>query len=222
MFGPEAKTRVWLVLDGKTLHVDRNGNGDLTEDGEKIAPIKGLEIFGKEDNYVYNVDAIPDGPRTHKNLSLSVRKLDYLAQHDEDMKKWTPQAPQGRGYALSVEVDMRGYQKEELAARIPHSVQAWDEAGFLVFADKPQSAPIVHLGGPRRIHCDTSSRLMVDYETDLMLTLQTPGLGAGTTAYLGYTNVVPQNVYPRVEITYPSAKPGEPPLKCHYELKERC
>ncbi len=30
VFGSEAKTRVWLVLDGDTLYVDRNGNGDLT------------------------------------------------------------------------------------------------------------------------------------------------------------------------------------------------
>src|SRR5262249_48598669 len=36
VFGPEAKTRVWLVLDGETLYVDKNGNGDLTEAGERI------------------------------------------------------------------------------------------------------------------------------------------------------------------------------------------
>ncbi len=35
VFGPEADTRVWLVLDGEVLYVDRNGNGDLTEDGER-------------------------------------------------------------------------------------------------------------------------------------------------------------------------------------------
>jgi hypothetical protein len=35
-FGPEAKTRVWLVLDGDVLYVDRNANGDLTEAGERI------------------------------------------------------------------------------------------------------------------------------------------------------------------------------------------
>jgi hypothetical protein len=36
VFGPEAKTRVWLVLDGDTLYVDRNGNGDLTEERERL------------------------------------------------------------------------------------------------------------------------------------------------------------------------------------------
>ena len=30
VFGPEPKIRVWLVLDGDVLYVDRNGNGDLT------------------------------------------------------------------------------------------------------------------------------------------------------------------------------------------------
>jgi hypothetical protein len=35
-FGPQAKSLVWLVLDGDVLYVDRNGNGDLTEKGEWI------------------------------------------------------------------------------------------------------------------------------------------------------------------------------------------
>src|SRR6476620_3324956 len=37
VFGPEAKTRVWLVVDGDVLYVDRNGNGDLTERNEKAS-----------------------------------------------------------------------------------------------------------------------------------------------------------------------------------------
>src|SRR5262249_46791036 len=47
LFGPEAKTRVWLVRDGDVLYVDRNGNGDLTEDGERVVsqggPAPGFE-----------------------------------------------------------------------------------------------------------------------------------------------------------------------------------
>src|SRR5262249_45136652 len=35
-FGAEAKARVWLVLDGDTLYVDRNANGDLTEANERV------------------------------------------------------------------------------------------------------------------------------------------------------------------------------------------
>src|SRR5262249_21300210 len=42
VFGPQAKTRVWLVLDGEVVHVDRNGNGDLTEKGKQV-PLSGLD-----------------------------------------------------------------------------------------------------------------------------------------------------------------------------------
>ena len=37
VFGPDAKTRVWLVIDGDVLYVDRNGNGDLTQKGKRMA-----------------------------------------------------------------------------------------------------------------------------------------------------------------------------------------
>src|SRR6516165_9403209 len=36
VFGLEAKTRVWLVQDGDTLYVDRNGNGDLTAADNRV------------------------------------------------------------------------------------------------------------------------------------------------------------------------------------------
>src|SRR5687768_5807002 len=35
-FGKEAKTRIWLVHDGKSAFVDRNGNGDLTDPCEQV------------------------------------------------------------------------------------------------------------------------------------------------------------------------------------------
>jgi hypothetical protein len=41
VFGPEAKFRVWLVLDGKVLYVDRNGNGDLTQPDKRMTPSGG-------------------------------------------------------------------------------------------------------------------------------------------------------------------------------------
>src|SRR4051794_18801088 len=36
VFGPQAKSRAWVVLDGDFLYVDRNCNGDLTEEGERL------------------------------------------------------------------------------------------------------------------------------------------------------------------------------------------
>src|SRR5262249_38818786 len=44
VFGPKAEHRVWLVLDGDSLYVDRNGNGDLTEEGKRFAVPKWEEL----------------------------------------------------------------------------------------------------------------------------------------------------------------------------------
>src|SRR5262249_24359264 len=40
VFGPEAKTRIWLALDGIALYVDRTGVGDLTEKRHVLRPCR--------------------------------------------------------------------------------------------------------------------------------------------------------------------------------------
>src|SRR5262245_4656122 len=61
VFGPEAKTRVWLVRDGKILYVDRNRNGDLTA--------KGNAVTGKhkqnQSEFVINELHVADTKPTH-------------------------------------------------------------------------------------------------------------------------------------------------------------
>jgi hypothetical protein len=37
VFGSEAKFKVWLVIDGDFLYVDRDGNGDLTPENKRVA-----------------------------------------------------------------------------------------------------------------------------------------------------------------------------------------
>jgi hypothetical protein len=219
VFGPEAKTRVWLVLDGKTLYVDRNGNGDLTEDGEKIAAKRGVESLDEDE---FEVEEIRDDARTHKNLTLIIRKVDYLTSSYPDLKPQIARLPEGRGYHLHVDVDAPEWKGKGSGGRIRQVVSFLDAGGFLTFADKLREAPIIHFGGPWQMQCRPQNRLMAGREADLMFSLGTPGLGVGTTAHLYYEETVPPNVHPRVEITYPPAKAGEPPLKRLYELKDRC
>lgn len=219
MFGPEAKTRIWLVLDGKSLYVDRNANGDLTDDGEKIAAIKGADFLDED---IFEIGEIHDGGRTHKNLTLYVRKVDSLARRDESLQKELARLPGGRGCSLSVHVELPGWKGLGIGGRVRQVAGPYDTQGFLAFADKPNNAPIVHFGGRWQMQSERRNRLMVGNETDLVLSIGTPGLGAGTTASLYYAGTVPENVHPRIEITYPPAHPGEPPLKRLFELKERC
>ena len=73
VLGPEAKTRVWLVQDGDTLYVDRNGNGDLTEAGEKVAARKGDDM---NDWLEFSAGEIREGNLLHRRLLVNVMKLD--------------------------------------------------------------------------------------------------------------------------------------------------
>src|SRR6186997_26449 len=68
VFGPEAKDRVWLVHDGDTLYVDRNGNGDLTEPGEAILAKK--DRNPDEFGYSFEAGELRVGGRVHKGLGI--------------------------------------------------------------------------------------------------------------------------------------------------------
>src|SRR5438552_416537 len=75
VFGPEAKTRVWLVQDGDTLYVDRNGNGDLTEAGEKVAANRNTAQDSGESSYVFEVGDLQVGGKTHKDFTVIFEPL---------------------------------------------------------------------------------------------------------------------------------------------------
>jgi hypothetical protein len=220
VFGPQAKSRVWLVQDGDTLYVDRNGNGDLTEPGEKVAADKG--DGREEDEYAFKAGDIRDGPRLHKDLTVYVSKLARLADQDESVKALVSKRPDARGYRVFVEMELPGWKGTGVGGRVEQSAFVWDAKGLLQFAERPQDAPVIHFGGPWQISLFGPHRLTVGRETDVVLGVGTPGLGAGTTAWVDYEGVIPEKVYPTVEITYPPTESGGPPVRERYELKRRC
>jgi hypothetical protein len=65
LFGRQAETRIWLVLDGDVLFVDTNADGDLTEPGKKFTiqsrAVRVPEIIER------------DGKTRHKNLQVTFR-----------------------------------------------------------------------------------------------------------------------------------------------------
>jgi hypothetical protein len=65
-------------------------------------------------------------------------------------------------------------------------------------------------------------RLQVGRAVDVTLGVGTPGVGPGTMAYVFYDGVIPRTAYPKLEVTYPPVRPGEPPLRELYELRGRC
>ena len=63
VFGPDADTRIWLVQDGTTLYVDHNGDGDLTEPGDRVQSVNTVH---------FRVSRITERSGTvHKNLRIT-------------------------------------------------------------------------------------------------------------------------------------------------------
>src|SRR5215469_12791653 len=56
--GDASEVNVWMVEDGKRLFVDKNANGDLTDDGPPIEPSSPRDIGGNRWDFDYLLDAI--------------------------------------------------------------------------------------------------------------------------------------------------------------------
>jgi hypothetical protein len=220
VFGPEARTRVWLAQDGDTLYVDRNGDGDLTEPGEKVAAEK--QEGADEGTYSFKVGEIRDGDRRHIELHVYVSKIDHLANQDNFVKSLLAKDPKARGYLILVEVEKPGRKGAAPGGRIQQRTSFTDVNGVLQFAKRPQDAPVLHFGGPWQVTLFGRHQLKIGRETDVVLGVGSAGVGPGTTAWIDYEDLIPEDKFPTLEIVYPPKRPGEPPLREHYELKHRC
>jgi hypothetical protein len=219
-FGAEANTRVWLVHDGDRLYVDRNGNGDITEPEERVVAAEGS--VADDGVYFFKVGDVWDGPLVHKDLTVRFLKLDHLADSDPEAAELLARNPRTRFTMVSVDVEMPGRRGVGLGGRIEQFAVINDVRGFLMFADKPAAAPLIHFGGPWEVTLYGKQRLTIGRQSDVYLGVGTPGIGPGTTAFIGYEELIPEGLGPQVEVAYPAARAGDPPLRELYEIKGRC
>jgi hypothetical protein len=98
-----------------------------------------------------------------------------------------------------------------------------DGLGFLLFADRPQDAPIIHFNGPWSLGLqDVKQRLTAGIKSELQIGVGTQGIGPGTFSFVLYPNTIPADVYPVAEITYPPRSDDKKPIVERYTLKRRC
>jgi hypothetical protein len=201
VFGPRADYRVWLVLDGDTLYVDRNGSGDLTEPGESTAPEK------------RNTDPCSFKPVTIRTPDGKAEELEFALYgwFDHAAGKDTPQV------SPSVSVTWKG-----------RWFGSWgDETGPCVWGRKPQDAPVLHVGGPLRMGFEVPAESALERKGDgqfeLKVGVGTKGLGKGAFVHLSYAKgAIPEGVFPTADLEFPSKTPGAPPVRVQAVLKQRC
>jgi hypothetical protein len=188
VFGPEAKSRVWVVLDGDALYVDRNCNGDLTEKGERLV-IK---------NPKRNLDKKKRG-RSNAVDSMHVVITDLGGAKHRLTFRLT---------SAGVGIDAKCHGSQYVGSTYRDD---------MVFASRPQDAPIVHLNGPLTLQLVDPLRQWTPGEkVDLVVLFGTPGLGKGTFAYM----IQSFPTRPTAEIQFPAKNPGAKPLVVKVALKE--
>jgi len=229
-FGPEAKTRVWLVLDGDHLYVDRDGDGDLTGDGERVAvpDFKPSDHLFHDAEREVNLGSVQDGERTHTRLTFGqIRYRKTLGELPADQKdeaaEWQAQLDKVRKQVPDGVADMVSVHVAGPDGKDPVLWFAWvDNGGHLRFADSPKAAPVVHFGGPLTILVNPGAKIAPDPGPDDHFTVHvgSAGVGPGSFAYSSYDRV-PEGVFPVVEVEYPAAA-GASPVRERYELKQRC
>jgi hypothetical protein len=229
VFGTEAKTRVWLVVDGGTLYVDKNANGDLTEAGEAV-PLSRPEQTGLP-QYTQRREAgnitITDGKFKHTDLRLTQSQVNpnfaAASESDHQLKSLAAKDPQAVVYSLSVYAECRRLPrgKIDFTGRVLHYAGS-DEQGYLQFGPEREQAPVIHFGGPWQIAplCRHSLK-SGEKPGDLMAMVGTPGHGPGTFASLSYSGLIDEGPSPTATIEFPLAS-GKGTLKEAFVLKHRC
>jgi hypothetical protein len=216
---------VWIVLDGDAIYVDKNGNGDLTEDGERIevpAFSQTTNPFCTRERSV-EAGAVSVGGLTHTGLVVTQseyrRTMPGWQEHADAV--WR-QVPDGVVYSVSINLDPKCYGLFGAAdgRRVKH-LAFTDRGGVLAFADRPQDAPVIHFGGPLTLCVRPGERLRRgDDPGEICLWLGTQGHGSGTFAIMWF-DLVPEEAHPSVEVQFPAREPGRPPVTQKYVL-QRC
>jgi hypothetical protein len=213
-FGREGKTRVWLVFDsvpnplvpGKNkdyMYVDRNGNGDLTESGERVQA-----IIHEYDQPSF-LGGAPPGKASYLEFPIGEIK-DCEGTIFKDVKvrvQWF--VGRERPCMIYASAAGRGTQSNEL-----HT---------LVFADHPQDAPVLPFGRPMTMRFALGMTHLLSLTEEFNLQAEVGTLGSGPGSFVSMMNdTFPKDLHPVAEIEWPHREAGKPPIKINVPLKQRC
>jgi hypothetical protein len=227
VFGAEAKHRVWLVQDGDALYVDRNGNGDLTEAGEKVTAPK-PQPGDTAGAFGFEVDDVTVGGRTHKGLKVRLVPLRALADNPNLMQMPTVavavrKSPDAATAMIDVDVECQSLTGGGVGGRVSYLLSLFDADGVLQLADKPADAPVIWLDGPLQVtFYGGRPTWRGGRSQDTILCVGTPGVGPGMFAMAKYEGLVPPGKHPTADVRFAPKDPAKAPVKELFELPERC
>ncbi|HYT94281.1 MAG TPA: hypothetical protein VEL76_36535, partial [Gemmataceae bacterium] len=118
VFGLDAKTRVWLVQDGDTLYVDRNGNGDLTGDGKRVKVKQQGDSFRSFEVGDLTIDGL-----THTGLSVTQMKASPEAVgNDQEWQRIKKSGPEPWMWWVRITAERAADDKRDLPKKIAYVI----------------------------------------------------------------------------------------------------
>jgi hypothetical protein len=192
VLGTAGEVKVWMVEDGKRLFVDKNANGNLTDDGPPLEPKDERKFADHTWSFQYRLDAItPEGGSRHTQFQL---------------RRWNHDEPED-SYGLSLTLD------DEIPMYAGWFGTFWSA--------KAETAPVVHFGGPLTPKLLRAKEFIIGGpKTRLSVAFVNPGLEPGAMSRLSIDALAPR-VRPRAQIEWPVA-PGSRPRITTLLLDERC
>ncbi|MBN9521414.1 hypothetical protein J0H58_23310 [bacterium] len=153
-FGPDSTDRVWAVLDGTVLYLDKNGNGDLTDEGERVFA---LALPGDGVNRrtpLFQVPALEAKSGKHTDFFLSAIRL-----------------PPGDGVYVKMGVKVNGKTLQVAGPTDLRMTETPAEARVLAFGSRVVTAQVSHT---------MPATPEVGKAVDFRVRVGTPGVGAGS------------------------------------------
>src|SRR5262245_39807942 len=197
VFGPAAKTRVWVVLDGTDLYVDTNGDGDLTAPGKRFpgdgAGFKDCTLVDKAGKDTYKLTYISVQRSEAEKRVFLMANVEVVGKY----KQYCDSTPAKRPADAPVS---HFHGPLTLGLREVN----WVCRQKLVAGDKP--AELFAWVGT----FDKANGCWVVVSNTV---LDTPGLKRKD---------FPTDVHPVAEVEFRPKKVGDKPIRERYELKRRC
>jgi hypothetical protein len=192
LLGNSREVQLWMVEDGQRLFVDKNTNGDLTDDGPPLQPSNVRNLDAKRRDFGYELDTITstDGSR-HTGF---------------DLRRWNYGEPED-GYGLLLSVD----------GKLP-MYAGW----FGTFwSTNRETAPVIYFGGPFTPKLLRRKDFTIGAERDrLSLCFMHPGSAAGADSRLSI-DALPRYIVPTLNIEWPTAS-GKPLRTSHLLSERCC
>jgi hypothetical protein len=214
VLGPEAKIRVWVVLDGDVLYLDRNGNGDLTESGERLLP----------KSVLLRSETRPDA-EVLRTFNFALRDKPFGDTGATTLLPCFPNVAWLHVFQLVPRTDTEeGGQSpwRDRPIRVAMALSTgWEQDAQVAFAGRPQDAPILPFFGRQQIALNEPANPLEFHRGEavgLLVSLVTRGRGGSVRTSDG----PPEGAHPVAEVVFPPRSPGAAPLVRRFDLATPC